>query len=255
MAASDAEEELTRCIGTLNKNVLARIQSFVGIVYGVFDHGQELIADGLVVRHLRIHIDHDTRKGPLQLSSQAAQPALKVLHIQQIAHAEAVAHDLGSVGRADALQGRADLVPAQLRLIVAIDALMEVEDNMSAVGEEDASLVVHAHVPQGLELAQHAAQVHHHTVADHALHSRMQDGRGNQVKLVLHAVHHDRVASIRATCHTRADVVVLGYDVNQLALAFVTPLGANHNIDRTFLCNERGVVRCELLEIGEACSE
>jgi hypothetical protein len=106
----------------------------------------------------------------------------------QVAHAHAVALGLAAVGRSDALQRGADLVPGQLLLLVPVDGLVEVKHDVCAVTQVQPALIVDACVAQSLHFGQQPAQVHHDAVADHAVHVLVQDARGHQVKLVLCAL-------------------------------------------------------------------
>ena len=70
-------------------------------------------------------------------------------------------------------------------------------------------------------------------VADIALHSLAHDARWHEVELI-HALlgtlaHNQRVAGIVTALEAYDALRVVGQPVNDLALAFVTPLGANHH--------------------------
>src|SRR5690606_40342600 len=83
-------------------------------------------------------------------------------------------------------------------------------------------------------------------VADQTLHACAQDAGGNQMQHRLLAVDHQCVASIVATLEAGHTGHLIGQQINDLALAFVTPLGAQnydvlaHGLQSLFLIqNER----------------
>lgn len=154
----------------------------------VGDERQQLVAHGGVVLELGVHVDLQTRILVLQLRHQTAQARPEVLHILQVAHAQAVALRLAAVGWPDALERGADLLAGQLLLLVAVDLLVKVEHDVRAVADVQAAVVVDACLAQGLQLSQQSAEVHHHAISDHAVHVVVQDAGRDQVELVLLAL-------------------------------------------------------------------
>ena len=99
------------------------------------------------VTHL---VPHDLSLGVIL---EVAVPLEPVLHerakllregavLEQVVHAQTRARRLGRVRRADALLGRADARPAKLDFFQAVDDLVEVEDEVGAVGDEQTSSTV-----------------------------------------------------------------------------------------------------------------
>ena len=74
----------------------------------------------------------------------------------------------------------------------------------------------------------------HHTIADVALHARAHDATGDKVQSGFNAVDHQRMAGIVPTLKAHHTLRALGQPVHQLALAFVTPLGAHDDHIPTF---------------------
>ena len=72
--------------------------------------------------------------------------------------------------------------------------------------------------------------MHDDTVADDARRALVQDPRRHQMERVLLALDNDCVPGVGAAGHTRADVILAAEHVDELALAFVTPLGAQHDV-------------------------
>ena len=60
----------------------------------------------------------------------------------------------------------------------------------------------------------------------------MQDARGDQMKDEFLAVHHQGVAGVVAALIPHHHPGPLGQEVDDLPLAFVTPLGAHHHYVR-----------------------
>ena len=67
----------------------------------------------------------------------------------------------------------------------------------------------------------------HDAIADEALHAVAQDARGNQRQNGLAAADHQRVAGVVTALKARHRHRAFGQQVDDLALAFVTPLHAD----------------------------
>ena len=82
---------------------------------------------------------------------------------------------------------------------------------------------------QGVELRKQLLGIQHHAVADHADRA-LEDSRGDLVqdeRLALPRV--DGVAGIRAALIAHHEIRALRQDVDDLPLAFIAPLGADHD--------------------------
>src|SRR5690606_18288991 len=90
-----------------------------------------------------------------------------------------------------------------------------------------------AHVQAGLfqlaDLFQQRLGRQHHAVADVAGNVRMHDARRYQAQNGFIAIDPQRVARIMAALETYDTLRRLSQPVDDLALAFVTPLGADHH--------------------------
>jgi len=82
-----------------------------------------------------------------------------------------------------------------------------------------------------LQLVEHGLHVYHHSVAKHVLALGVEDAAGEEVEGVLGLVNNDGVAGVGASVESSADVVVLGQDVDELALALVAPLGTEDDAE------------------------
>jgi hypothetical protein len=97
-------------------------------------------------------------------------------------------------------------------------------------GRADAQALAHRHAAllQLLDLLEQRLRRQHHAVADQALHAVAQDARGDQVQHGLLAVADQRVAGVVPALEAHHGVGPLGEQIDDLALALVAPLGAEH---------------------------
>ena len=79
------------------------------------------------------------------------------------------------------------------------------------------------------DLVEQRMRIEHHAVADDRQLARPHDARRQQRQLVGGAVDDQRVAGIVAALEADDDVGLLGQPVDDLAFAFVAPLGADHD--------------------------
>ena len=71
--------------------------------------------------------------------------------------------------------------------------------------------------------------IEHHAIADDRQLASAHHARRQQRQLVRDAVNDKGVAGIVATLKAHDDVGLLGQPINDLALSFVSPLGAHHD--------------------------
>ena len=83
---------------------------------------------------------------------------------------------------------------------------------------------------------------HHHAVADEAAHAFVEDSRGNQPQHGLLAVDDQRVAGVVAALEAHHALRAVGEPVDDLAFAFVAPLGADHD----HVARDFGIHRCHI---------
>ena len=79
------------------------------------------------------------------------------------------------------------------------------------------------------DLLDQRIRIEHHAVADDRQLPRPHDARRQQRELVGVAIDHQRVAGIMAALEADDDVGLLGQPIDDLALALVAPLGADHD--------------------------
>ena len=111
-----------------------------------------------------------------------------------------------------------------------MDYLMEVKDQMSAIG--DLEPLLPSNQTLGLVLGQllkEVGRVNDDAVADERDAVGPDDARRQQVEVVLLVAHDDGVSGVVAALTAGHDIGVLGQQIHQLALALVAPLGAQHH--------------------------
>src|SRR4029077_2000407 len=70
-----------------------------------------------------------------------------------------------------------------------------------------------------------------HPLAQHAGDTAAQDARRDEVRDVLLSVDHQRVSRVRAAAPTDDDLSLLGEQIDDLALTFVSPLRSDDDDD------------------------
>ena len=163
------------------------------------------------------------RKQPVDL-------AVEHLQVGEIHQPDGAPADLVFVGRADAAAGGADRALARGLLARDVELLMQRQDQRRVLG--DAQILRRdgdALFLQRGDLVEQRMRVEHDAIADDRELARPHHARGQQRQLVGRAVDHQGVAGIMATLEADDDVGLLGEPVDDLALAFVAPLGADHD--------------------------
>ena len=80
-----------------------------------------------------------------------------------------------------------------------------------------------------VDLLDQRDRIDHDAVADHRQFAGPNDAGRQQRKLECGAVDHERVAGIVPALEAHDDVGLLGQPIDDLALPFVAPLGADHD--------------------------
>ena len=162
----------------------------------------------------------------------------------EVHDADGAAADLVLIGRADAALGGADLAVAGLRLAQRVELAVERQDQRRVLG--DAEIVAarsrRPELADLVDLLGERPRIDHHAVADHRELALAHDARRQQRQLVGDAVDHERMAGIVAALEAHDDIGALGEPIDDLALAFVAPLGADdHDIRQSPVSSE---IRC-----------
>ena len=80
-----------------------------------------------------------------------------------------------------------------------------------------------------LDLVEQHLGIDHHAVPDRTREAAVEDARRHQVEAKLVSVSDDRVTGVVAALEPDHEVGLLGEQVRHLALALVTPLGADYD--------------------------
>ena len=144
---------------------------------------------------------------------------------KNIAEAQAGAVHLVAVSRADATLGGADLLAvAELAFLRAVKLLVVLQDDVRAVGDEQAVAEVDPALGQILQLVHQADDIDHQAVADHAFAVFAQDTRRREVEHIFLVADLHGVAGVVAALVAHHPVHVRGEYVDNLAFTFVAPL-------------------------------
>jgi hypothetical protein len=104
------------------------------------------------------------------------------------------------------------------------------QHEVRAVAHVQATFDIHAIAHQLVHLGEKRFRVQHHSVADRAAHTGMQDPTRHLVQHERFRAQVDCVPSVRASLVAHHPIGSLCHHVNELALTFVAPLGAyNHH--------------------------
>jgi hypothetical protein len=117
--------------------------------------------------------------------------------------------------------------PSRVGFARDVQRRVERQDQRAGLADAQARTHFDAGLLQPFDLFEQLGGRQHHAVADVALHARAHDAAGDQVQRGLHAVDHQRVAGVVAALEAHHALRHLGQPVDQLALAFVAPLGAD----------------------------
>ena len=164
------------------------------------------------------------------MRQQPVDLAVERRQVGEVHQPDGAAADLVLVGRTDAAPGGADAVAELDDLARDIELLMQRQDQRGILGDAQ---VVRRHrdalLGEPVDLLDQRARIEHDAVADDRQLARPHHAGGQQRQLVGDAVDDERVAGIVAALEAHHDVGLLRQPVDDLALALVAPLGADHD--------------------------
>src|SRR6185295_16071687 len=170
-----------------------------------------------------------------ELQGALAEPPhalLAQLGIQKIRHAQAHAPGLVGVGRSDAAAGRADAAALGAALAELLQRAVIGQDDVRREGDEEPPVHVDPLLDQRVPLLAERVAVDDDAVSDVAEGVGTEDPGRDQVEHERAIPHHDGVAGVRSALVAGHDVGLLAQEIDDLALALVTPLGADHDTAR-----------------------
>jgi len=156
-----------------------------------------------------------------------AQALGEMTRIHHLAQADAAARDLVLVGGTDATPRGADGLLATGNLPCLVQRHMVGKNERAGLAQTDAAARLHARLFQLGQLLQQRFRGEHHPVADEATHPFTQDTRGDEVQHRLPAVDDQGMAGVVPALETHHGIRLVGKEIDDLALALITPLGAD----------------------------
>ncbi len=137
------------------------------------------------------------------------------------------ARHLVLVRRADPAARRPDRIVAAALLRAELDPVMVGEDQVCAIGDPEPALGLDALGVQAVDLGEEGGRINNDAVSDDAFLAGPEDPGRHEVQHLLDAVVNDGMAGVVAALKARNHVELLGQPVDDLAFAFVAPLGAD----------------------------
>src|SRR5690606_28341185 len=222
-----------RALRALEKDVAAFAVNAVQGLGDVGHHRRELLAEREVLLQRLLEVDRldlvIVPQHEVVEVEDLAELGGEAFPVQQVAEAHRAARDLVLVGRADAAAGGADGIAAARLFARLVERDMAGKDQRA--GRADAQPLARRDALrfQHVEFFGKRHRVQDDAVADEAFDAVTEDAGGNQLKHSLVATDDQGVAGVVAALETHHATGALGEQVDDLALAFITPLGADHD--------------------------
>jgi hypothetical protein len=160
--------------------------------------------------------------------------------IEEVGDADAVAADLGFIGRPDSTPGRPDLSLAGRGLAGQVQRLVVGEDAVCGVADEQVLLDDHAGGAQVPDLLEQRGGVDDHAVAEEAELVGMDDAGGDEPEGEVLVGELDRVAGVVPALVPRHHVECLAEQVDDLPFSLVPPLRAEDGNVLSLVSHGRG---------------
>ena len=227
----DVEQSALR---SFTEHLLARLERGVDRIDRIADAGSEV--GGRLPDALPFGIDVELRNPVLGekfvvLRRLGAELRFQPLGSGEIDRADAAAVHLVGIGRTDAALGRADLLRTGAGFVEHISPLVIFEDQLGAVAQLDRG-DVESLFGDALHFLGQRDRINHQPVADDAADPLAEDAGGNEVEHVALTADFNGVSGVVAALEANHHIDVTGEHVDELSLAFVTPLGPDQNINR-----------------------
>ena len=165
------------------------------------------------------------------MGEQAGDLLVERIRLGEIHEPDRPPADLVLVGRADAALRRPDLQPFDAGgFAMGVELAVQREDQRDILG--DLEIVRRDRDALRLELGDlvhEMMRIEHDAVADDRELARPHDARGQQRQLVDLVADDERMAGVVAALEAHHDIGLERQPIDDLALAFVAPLGADHH--------------------------
>jgi hypothetical protein len=165
------------------------------------------------------------------MGEQPRDLGVEEFRLGQIHQSNRAPADFVLVGGSDAALGGADDQASDLaRFPVRVEFAVKRQNQRDVFGDLEV-LWRHRHAlrPNGVDLAFEVIRVEHHAVADDGQFAGSDDAGGQQRQLEDLVADHQRMAGVVAALETHDHVGGNREPIDDLALAFVAPLSADHH--------------------------
>src|SRR5215472_5093861 len=224
-------------LGAFKENVGAPVERVVDDRKGVADIGiqrpsvPEVLLDHVVVVKRLFRVE--ALKGRvLDLANDEIELLAHEDLLLEVADPKADSPDLVGVCGTDAAPGGAQPVVAARLLFELVEEGVIAHDQVGALADDQVAWL-DAALSELLDLADEDARVGDHAVADDAGDVRMQDAARDELELELAMLGDDGMPSVVAALGSDHHVGLLGEEVDELALALVSPLSTDDNYDHS----------------------
>ena len=222
-----------RALGAFEQDALAGALLVVEQVENRLDIGQHLGRHRrqLVIDRLGIDLGQvETAAQRVVMGQEPLDLRAERRQIGQIGHADGAAADLVLVGRADAAAGRADLRARIGRFALLVELAVQRQDEAGILGNAQCfRRDRHALGRDALDLGDQRMRVDDDAIADHRQLAGPDDARGQKREFVGDAVDDERMSGIVAALEANHHIGLARQPVDDLAFAFVAPLGSDDN--------------------------
>ena len=151
--------------------------------------------------------------------------------IEQITNLQPDAANLVGVGRADAAMRRADSAVPARGLVELVQVYVIGQHQLSTLGNPQA-IQRDAALGQLVHLVQERLRINDGTTADEARHARLEDAGRDEVEFEDSVLVDNGMAGIVTALKADDKVGLLGKEVNNASLAFISPLSTDNRRDR-----------------------
>ena len=153
--------------------------------------------------------------------------SLQAHGVGKVNHADANSTGFVGIGGADTLASGADFLVAEGFLLGAVDVLVYGQYNVGAIGDEEVSRGDgDTFLSQVLDFLHEGSGVNNDAVADDVYLTLPQDAGGDEVQNIFLPFGDNGVAGVAATLAASHNVCGFCQEVDDLAFAFISPLGA-----------------------------
>ena len=219
-----------RALGALEQHAATGLYEFVQQQPRGTGEGQDLGRDGLQFSQDRSAVHIRQAQAPAQrfvMGQQALDLGLQRLTVRKVGDPDGPATDFILIGRPDAAPGGADLLQRR-RFARLVQIAVDRQDEAGVVGQhQQVRGDRYALRTQRGDLLDQVPGIDHHAIADDRQFALHHAG-GQQAELIGLIAHHQGVAGVVAALEADHHIRTVGQPVDQLALALIAPLGADH---------------------------